>query len=109
MAKFIGNDLIANGPDPLTGRTPTETERLREVIENAVLYEQLGFDGFSVGERHHPFLSSAPPVGAEPTRISLRAAAAVRCPRGRRFGVGLSRQSLTRRRAFGRLWPPRPG
>jgi alkanesulfonate monooxygenase SsuD/methylene tetrahydromethanopterin reductase-like flavin-dependent oxidoreductase (luciferase family) len=63
MVKFIGNDLIANGPDPLTGRTPTETGRFREVIDNAVLYEQLGFDGFSVGERHHPpFLSSAPPV-----------------------------------------------
>jgi alkanesulfonate monooxygenase SsuD/methylene tetrahydromethanopterin reductase-like flavin-dependent oxidoreductase (luciferase family) len=77
MAKFIGNDLIANGPDPLTGRTPTETERFREVIENAVLYEQLGFDGFSVGERHHhPFLSSAPPVvlshiAAKTSRIRL--------------------------------------
>jgi alkanesulfonate monooxygenase SsuD/methylene tetrahydromethanopterin reductase-like flavin-dependent oxidoreductase (luciferase family) len=54
MVKFIGNDLIANGPDPLTGRTPSETERFREVVANAVLYEQLGFDGFSVGERHHP-------------------------------------------------------
>ena len=60
MVKFIGSDLIAN---PLTGRTPTETGRLREVVDNAVLCEQLGFDGFSVGERHHPpFLSSAPPV-----------------------------------------------
>lgn len=63
MAKFIGNDLIANGPDPLTGEVPSETARLRQVVDNAVLYEQLGFDGFSVGERHHPpFLSSSPPV-----------------------------------------------
>jgi alkanesulfonate monooxygenase SsuD/methylene tetrahydromethanopterin reductase-like flavin-dependent oxidoreductase (luciferase family) len=32
-------------------------------VENAVLFEELGFDGFAVGERHHvPFLSSAPPV-----------------------------------------------
>ncbi len=63
MVKFIGNDLIANGTDPLTGRTPSETERFRETVDNAVLYEQLGFDGFSVGERHHPpFLSSSPPV-----------------------------------------------
>src|SRR5690606_14660481 len=31
--------------------------------ENAVLAEELGFDGFGVGERHErPFLSSSPPV-----------------------------------------------
>jgi len=77
MVKFIGSDLIANGPDPLTGVTPSQTERLREVVDNAVLYEQLGFDGFSVGERHHPpFLSSAPPVvlsyiAAKTSRIRL--------------------------------------
>lgn len=41
MVKFIGNDLIANGPDPLTGRTPTEAGRFREVIDNAVLYERV--------------------------------------------------------------------
>jgi len=75
--KFIGNDLIANSPDPLTGQVPTETARLREVVDNAVLYEQLGFDGFSVGERHHaPFLSSSPPVvlsyiAARTTKIRL--------------------------------------
>ena len=44
MVKFIGSDLIANGPDPLAGRTPSETERFREVVANAVLYKQLGFD-----------------------------------------------------------------
>ncbi len=77
MVKFIGSDLIANGPGPLTGRTPSETERFREPVENAVLCEQLGFDGFSVGERHHqPFLSSAPPVvlsriAAKTSRIRL--------------------------------------
>jgi alkanesulfonate monooxygenase SsuD/methylene tetrahydromethanopterin reductase-like flavin-dependent oxidoreductase (luciferase family) len=77
MAKFIGSDLIANGPDPLTGTMPSETERFREVVANAVLYEQLGFDGFSVGERHHPpFLSSSPPVvlshiAAKTSRIRL--------------------------------------
>jgi len=77
MVKFIGSDLIANGPDPLTGTTPSETERFREVVANAVLYEQLGFDGFSVGERHHPpFLSSSPPVvlsyiAARTSRIRL--------------------------------------
>jgi alkanesulfonate monooxygenase SsuD/methylene tetrahydromethanopterin reductase-like flavin-dependent oxidoreductase (luciferase family) len=60
--KFIGLDLIANGPD-VTGRASDPTDRLTQVVENAVLFEELGFDGFAVGERHHaPFLSSAPPV-----------------------------------------------
>jgi alkanesulfonate monooxygenase SsuD/methylene tetrahydromethanopterin reductase-like flavin-dependent oxidoreductase (luciferase family) len=75
--KFIGNDLIANGADPVSGEVPTETARLRQVIDNAMLYEQLGFDGFSVGERHHaPFLASSPPVvlshiAARTSRIRL--------------------------------------
>jgi alkanesulfonate monooxygenase SsuD/methylene tetrahydromethanopterin reductase-like flavin-dependent oxidoreductase (luciferase family) len=60
--KFIGLDLIANAPDA-AGRPGDPTTRLSEVVENAVLFEDLGFDGFAVGERHHPpFLSSAPPV-----------------------------------------------
>jgi alkanesulfonate monooxygenase SsuD/methylene tetrahydromethanopterin reductase-like flavin-dependent oxidoreductase (luciferase family) len=38
-------------------------ERFREVIDNALLAEELGFDGFGVGERHErPFISSSPPV-----------------------------------------------
>jgi alkanesulfonate monooxygenase SsuD/methylene tetrahydromethanopterin reductase-like flavin-dependent oxidoreductase (luciferase family) len=33
------------------------------VLDNALLAEELGFDGFGVGERHErPFLSSSPPV-----------------------------------------------
>jgi alkanesulfonate monooxygenase SsuD/methylene tetrahydromethanopterin reductase-like flavin-dependent oxidoreductase (luciferase family) len=43
--------------------TRSPRERLREVVDNAVLAEQLGFDGFGVGERHErPFISSSPPV-----------------------------------------------
>ena len=61
--KFLVLTLIANGPDPVTGRTPTPQERFHRVVANAVLAEELGFDGFAVGERHErPFLSSAPPV-----------------------------------------------
>jgi len=38
-------------------------DRLREVVDNAVLGEELGFDGYGVGERHErPFISSSPPV-----------------------------------------------
>ena len=33
------------------------------MIDNALLAEELGFDGFGVGERHErPFISSSPPV-----------------------------------------------
>src|SRR5438045_5991944 len=38
-------------------------QRLREVVDTAVLAEELGFDGYGVGERHErPFISSSPPV-----------------------------------------------
>ncbi|GAA5071983.1 alkanesulfonate monooxygenase SsuD/methylene tetrahydromethanopterin reductase-like flavin-dependent oxidoreductase (luciferase family) [Thermocatellispora tengchongensis] len=61
--KFITITLIVHGPDPITGHTKTTTERFREVVDNAVLAEELGFDGFGVGERHErPFISSSPPV-----------------------------------------------
>jgi alkanesulfonate monooxygenase SsuD/methylene tetrahydromethanopterin reductase-like flavin-dependent oxidoreductase (luciferase family) len=55
--------LITHLPDPVTGRLKSTGERLREVVENAVLGEELGFDGYGVGERHErPFISSSPPV-----------------------------------------------
>ncbi len=60
--KIIGLDLIAGGPDA-SGAPGDPTERLSEVVGNAIRFEELGFDGFAVGERHHPpFLSSSPPV-----------------------------------------------
>lgn len=38
-------------------------DRFREVLDNALLAEALGFDGFGVGERHErPFISSSPAV-----------------------------------------------
>ncbi|GIF14716.1 LLM class flavin-dependent oxidoreductase [Actinoplanes teichomyceticus] len=44
-------------------RDRSPARRLREVVDSAVVAEQLGYDGFAVGERHErPFLSSAPPV-----------------------------------------------
>ncbi|XVQ06722.1 LLM class flavin-dependent oxidoreductase [Spirillospora sp. CA-255316] len=61
--KFLAISLIVYAPEPRTGRLKPVTERLREVVENAVYAEELGFDGFGVGERHErPFLSSSPPV-----------------------------------------------
>ena len=61
--RFLLITLIVHAPDPLTGRQKSTTARFREVTGNAVLAEELGFDGFGVGERHErPFISSAPPV-----------------------------------------------
>ena len=61
--KFLAMTLIPYGPDPITGIQPSATERLRSAVDNAVLAEELGFDGYGVGERHErPFLSSSPPV-----------------------------------------------
>src|SRR6185503_19543450 len=75
--KFLVLTLISNGPDPRTGRTPSPHERFRRVVEHGVLAEELGFDGYAVGERHErPFFSSAPPVvlshiAARTSRIRL--------------------------------------
>jgi alkanesulfonate monooxygenase SsuD/methylene tetrahydromethanopterin reductase-like flavin-dependent oxidoreductase (luciferase family) len=61
--KFLLLTLITHQPDPVSGEKKSPAERLREVVDNAVLAEELGFDGFAVGERHEdPFISSSPPV-----------------------------------------------
>ena len=61
--KFLTMTLIPYAPDPVTGVQPSTNERLRAVVDNAVMAEELGFDGYGVGERHErPFLSSSPPV-----------------------------------------------
>ncbi|CDO23169.1 F420-dependent methylene-tetrahydromethanopterin reductase [Mycolicibacterium mageritense DSM 44476 = CIP 104973] len=75
--KFLLLTLIAHQPDPLTGIKKSPAERLREVVDAAVTAEELGFDGFAVGERHEdPFISSSPPVvlshiAARTSRIGL--------------------------------------
>ncbi|MEN3615449.1 LLM class flavin-dependent oxidoreductase [Plantactinospora sp. ZYX-F-223] len=74
---FLLITLITHLPDPVTGRQPSTTERFREVVDGAVLAEELGFDGYGVGERHErPFISSSPPVvlshiAAKTSRIRL--------------------------------------
>ena len=61
--RFITITLIVHAPDPVTGRQKSTHERFQEVIDNALLAEELGFDGFGVGERHErPFISSSPTV-----------------------------------------------
>ncbi|HEX9999577.1 MAG TPA: LLM class flavin-dependent oxidoreductase [Actinoplanes sp.] len=70
--KFLLITLITHHDPAKSAR-----DRLREVVDNAVLGEELGFDGFGVGERHErPFISSSPPVvlshiAARTSRIRL--------------------------------------
>jgi alkanesulfonate monooxygenase SsuD/methylene tetrahydromethanopterin reductase-like flavin-dependent oxidoreductase (luciferase family) len=61
--KFLAITLIVHSPHLITGKQKSTQDRFREVLDNAALAEELGFDGFGVGERHErPFISSSPPV-----------------------------------------------
>jgi probable LLM family oxidoreductase len=70
-------------PDPRTGHTVTPAQRLRDLIEEIELADQLGLDVFGVGEHHRPeFAVSSPAVvlaaAAERTkRIRLTSAVSV--------------------------------
>jgi probable LLM family oxidoreductase len=70
-------------PDPSTGRTVSAAQRLRDLVEEIELADQVGLDVFGVGEHHRPdFAVSAPAVvlaaGAERTeRIRLTSAVSV--------------------------------
>jgi len=70
-------------PDPATGRTVSPGERLRDLLEEIELADQVGLDVFGVGEHHRPdFAVSAPAVvlaaAAERTeRIRLTSAVSV--------------------------------
>jgi putative FMN-dependent luciferase-like monooxygenase len=67
-------------PDPTTGRTPTERERLHAVVEIALKAEEVGLDVFALGEHHNPpFFSSSPTttlgfIAAKTDRIILSTA-----------------------------------
>ncbi|MGH8924531.1 MAG: LLM class flavin-dependent oxidoreductase [Acidimicrobiia bacterium] len=50
-------------PDPATGRVRSHGDRLRQVVEEAELCEDVGLDVYGIGEHHRPdFASSAPVV-----------------------------------------------
>ncbi len=50
-------------PDPATGTTISAAERLRHLVEEIELADEVGLDVFGVGEHHRPdFASSAPAV-----------------------------------------------
>ena len=70
-------------PDPVTGRSISPAERLRNLIEEATLADEVGLDVFGIGEHHRPdFAVSAPAIAlaavAERTqRIRLTSAVSV--------------------------------
>jgi probable LLM family oxidoreductase len=50
-------------PDPRTGRTISPAQRLRDLMEEVELADQVGLEVFGVGEHHRPdFVASAPAV-----------------------------------------------
>ncbi|MCT1386115.1 LLM class flavin-dependent oxidoreductase [Brachybacterium sp. p3-SID1565] len=67
-------------PDVATGKVPTENERLKSIVEQARLAEQVGLDVFAIGEHHNPpFVTSSPTttlayIGAQTASIILSTA-----------------------------------
>ena len=67
-------------PDPTTGRTPTEEERIRSMIDLALRAEDFGMDVVAFGEHHNPpFVPSSPTtmlgyVAARTNRLILSTA-----------------------------------
>src|SRR5215210_4293133 len=70
-------------PDPVTGSRISTAQRLKDLIEEAELADQVGLDVFGVGEHHRPdFSISAPAVvlaaiAARTSRIRLTSAVSV--------------------------------
>ncbi len=67
-------------PDPTTGRTPSEAERIAAMVTIALKAEEIGLDVFASGEHHNPpFVPSSPTtmlgfIAARTTRLILSTA-----------------------------------
>ncbi|MGI6246866.1 MAG: Atu2307/SP_0267 family LLM class monooxygenase [Pseudochelatococcus sp.] len=70
-------------PDPATGRLPSATDRMAELIEEVEIADRVGLDVFGIGEHHRAeFLDSAPAIilaaaAARTSRIRLTSAVTV--------------------------------
>ncbi|NEW07714.1 LLM class flavin-dependent oxidoreductase [Paenibacillus sp. SYP-B3998] len=75
--KFALFSLMMNIPNAVTGETLTVQQKFQNILNQAILAEELGFEAYGIGERHGaPFLSSSPPVvltaiAARTSRIRL--------------------------------------
>ncbi|MBY9077840.1 LLM class flavin-dependent oxidoreductase [Paenibacillus sp. HN-1] len=57
------SSFVETTPDVQTGETMSHAQRLREVVEEMVLADEVGLDVFGVGEHHRPdFAASSPAV-----------------------------------------------
>jgi probable LLM family oxidoreductase len=55
--------FVDNTSDPATGQAVSPQERLRDLLEEVALADEVGLDVFGVGEHHRPdYVSSAPAV-----------------------------------------------
>ncbi|AZZ56167.1 LLM class flavin-dependent oxidoreductase [Rathayibacter iranicus] len=69
--------------DPTTGRTPSESEKIKATLAIALKAEDIGLDVFALGEHHNPpFWSSSPTttlafIAAKTERIQLSTAMAL--------------------------------
>ena len=67
-------------PDPTTGRTPSEAERISAMVAIALKAEEVGLDVFATGEHHNPpFVPSSPTtmlgfIAAQTRRLILSTA-----------------------------------
>ncbi|MCL2784461.1 MAG: LLM class flavin-dependent oxidoreductase [Propionibacteriaceae bacterium] len=55
---FTVSDITA---DPTTGKTPTDAERIDDIVKIAFKAEQVGLDVFAIGEHHHARSVSSSP------------------------------------------------
>ncbi|MDQ0254728.1 putative LLM family oxidoreductase [Evansella vedderi] len=75
--------FVETTPDPETGEVITHAQRLREVVEEIILADQVGLDVFGVGEHHREdFAASSPAVllagaATQTKRIRLTSAVTV--------------------------------
>lgn len=77
------DSFVAVRPDAVTGLTPTPVERMRDLLEEFEVADEVGLDVFGIGEHHRgDFLDSAPAVilaaaAARTKRIRLSSAVTV--------------------------------
>jgi probable LLM family oxidoreductase len=75
--------FVENTPDPSTGALRPPAQRMRDLLEEIELADQVGLDAFGIGEHHRAeYLSSAPAVilaaaAARTKRIRLGSAVSV--------------------------------
>ena len=81
--KFQVLDIIPHLKNPVTGEIVSTADRLNQVVQTAHRAEELGYDSFSVGERHAgEFISSSPTtvlaaIAAVTSRIRLQSGVTV--------------------------------